>query len=77
MIVYSVDVLDLLRDAGYSTYTIRKEKVFTEAQLQNLRNNRMLTQDALNKVCRILNCQPGDLIEYIPDDEQKKEAPRE
>lgn len=77
MIVYSVDVLDLLRAAGYSTYTIRKEKVFTEAQLQNLRKNRMLTQEALNKVCRILNCQPGDIIRYIPDDEQKKEAPRE
>lgn len=25
--------------------------------------------DVLNKVCEALHCQPGDLIEYIPDSE--------
>ena len=25
--------------------------------------------EALNKICALLNCQPGDLMEYIPDEE--------
>ena len=25
--------------------------------------------EALNKICAVLNCQPGDLMEYIPDEE--------
>ena len=23
--------------------------------------------DTLNKICKALNCQPGDILEYIPD----------
>lgn len=26
-----------------------------------------LPMDALDKICAVLNCQPGDLMEYIPD----------
>lgn len=57
--------------AGYSTYKIRKEKIFTESQLQNIRGNKLLTQDALNKLCTLLDCQPGDILEYVPDDAQE------
>ena len=28
----------------------------------------------LNKICAALKCQPGDLMEYIPDEEQRAEA---
>lgn len=28
-----------------------------------------LPVEALNKICAVLNCQPADLMEYIPDDE--------
>lgn len=67
MIMYKVNVLQTLKSLGYSTYKIRKEKIFTEAQLQNIRENKLLTQDALNKLCALLNCQPGDILEYVPD----------
>ena len=67
MIRYKIDLIQELKNIGYSTYKIRKEKIFTEGQLQQIRNNKLLTQDALNKVCIILNCQPGDILEFIPD----------
>lgn len=73
MIKYKVDIIQALKDMGYSTYKIRKEKIFTEGQLQQIRDNKLLTQDALNKVCSILQCQPGDILEYIPDDSETKE----
>lgn len=67
MLRYKKDVLAALRQAGYSTYKIRKDKIFTEAQLQNIRNDHLLTHDALDKLCGILNCQPGDILEFVPD----------
>lgn len=68
MIKYKIDLIQALKEAGYSTYKIRKEKTFTESQLQQMRSHKLLTQDAFNKLCTILNCQPGDILEYIPDE---------
>ena len=28
----------------------------------------------LNGICRVLNCQPGDVLEYVEDDEEEKEG---
>ena len=68
MIKYKIDIIHALKSIGYSTYKIRKEKIFTEGQLQQIRDNKLLTQDALNKVCTLLNVQPGDILEFIPDE---------
>ena len=67
MIKYKIDLIQSLKESGYSTYKIRKEKIFTESQLQQMRDHKLLTQEALNKVCTLLDCQPGDILEYVPD----------
>lgn len=72
MIKYKLDIIQALKNEGYSTYKIRKEKIFNESQLQQMRQNKILAQEALNKVCALLNCQPGDILEYIPDEEIKE-----
>lgn len=72
MIRYKINVLFALKEIGYNTNKIRKEKIFTEGQLQQIRDNKLLTQNALNKVCALLDCQPGDILEYIPDEESEK-----
>lgn len=69
VIKYKINVFDVLKSNGYSTYYIRKNKVFTEGQLQCIRNNHLLTHDALDKLCRLTGLQPGDLLEYIPDEQ--------
>lgn len=68
MIRYKIDVLSALKNIGYSTYKIQKEKIFNQSQLQQIRDNKILTQDAMNKLCSLLDCQPGDILEYIPDE---------
>lgn len=65
---YKVDVLEKLKDAGYSSYRIRKEAVINQAALQKLREGRLIAWEQLATVCRLLGCQPGDLIEYVDDD---------
>ena len=69
MIRYKVDLLDLLKKKGYSTYRIRNEGIFSQSQLQNIRDGKLLTQRCLNKICELLNLQPGDVLEYVPDKE--------
>lgn len=69
MLKYKLDILSMLKNKGYTTYLIRKNKIMTEGQLQQIRNNRLLSHDAFNKLCHLLNCQPGDIMEYVPDEE--------
>ena len=71
MISYSLDVLAALKEKGYSTYRIRKEKLFGEAQLQKLRSDELVSKETLNTLCKLLNCQPGEILKYIPDDSEE------
>ncbi len=68
-ITYKVDVLSALKNAGYSSYRIRKERLMGEATLQKLRNNELVSWENIDTICKLLGCQPGDLVQYVPDDE--------
>ena len=45
----------------------------TPANLSILKNNRAkaVRFSTLNALCRELECQPGDLLEYIPDEKEE------
>ena len=62
---YKVDVLALLKEAGYNTNKIRKEKIMGEAMLQKLRSGQMVSWAVLEVLCELLDCQPGDIVEYV------------
>lgn len=68
-IKYKTNVLALLKNNGYTTYKLRKEKILGESTLQKMRTNILLSWAELNTVCTLLNVQPGDILEFIPDDE--------
>lgn len=49
------------------------EKIdITNSNLSILKNNkaRAIRFSTLNEVCKVLDCQPGDILEYIDDDEK-------
>lgn len=66
---YKVDVIALLKEAGYTSYKIRKEQIINQTALQKLREGKMIAWEQLNIVCKLLHCQLGDLIEYIPEED--------
>lgn len=66
---YKIDIIAALKEAGYNTSRIRKEKIMGEAMLQKIRSGQMVSWAILETICDLLDCQPGDLIEYV------KEAP--
>ena len=45
----------------------------TPANLSILKNNRAkaVRFSTLNALCRELECQPGDILEYIPDEKEE------
>ena len=65
---YKVNVLAALREAGYTTYRIRQEKLLHEMTLQSLREGKMVSWKVLDSICKLLNCQPGDLVERVEDE---------
>lgn len=70
MIVYK-DVLKRLKDAGYSTFVLRKQSLLSESALTNIRHNRSISFDNLNVICELLGCQIGDILTYVPDKKKK------
>lgn len=70
MLRYKIDVLKELKNNGYSTYRLRNDKLMGEAQIQKIRSGEIASKESLNIVCKLLGCQPGDFLEYVPDEKE-------
>lgn len=57
----------LMKEKGLTTYKIRKEKIISENALTSMRAGKSVTMDTIARLCKVLNCQPGDILEYVPD----------
>lgn len=68
-IKYKIDIMAELKKRGYSSTRIREEKLIGQSYLQQIRHGELVSWKTLNTICALLECQPGDLIEYIKDDE--------
>ena len=68
MLKYKINILEALKEKGYTSYRIRKDKIIGEAQLTKIRNGDIASKEALNTICKLLNCQPGDILEYVDID---------
>jgi len=66
-IKYKIDVLAALKERGFTTYRIRQEKLLSESTVQKLRQGLGVSWDNLEMLCKLLECQPGDIIEYDND----------
>ena len=67
-VVYKINVLQAIKEKGYTTYTLRKQKIMGEATVQKLRKGELVSWANIAVICELLNCQPGDLLQYIPDE---------
>ena len=64
---YKMDVLAALKAAGYSSTRIRNEMLIGQATLQQLRHGEIVSWATINTICRLLQCQPGDIVEYVEE----------
>lgn len=63
---YKINVLAALKEKGYNTNRLRKEKLLGESTIQQLRNGELVSWNNIDRICSMLGCQPGDLVEHIP-----------
>jgi len=61
-------LLALLKEKGYTTYRIRKENLISQAAWEKMRTGiGNIDTRTISRLCKTLNCQPGDIMEYIDD----------
>lgn len=71
MIVYK-DIIEKLKRKGYTRKRIREDKIMGQSTYDNLRTGGVVNTNTLNTLCELLQCQPGEIIEWVPD--EKKEG---
>ena len=67
-IVYKIDVLKELKEKGYNTSRLRKEKLMGEATIQKIRENQLVSWANLDTICNLLECNVGDVVEHQKED---------
>ena len=67
-IVVNLDVMMAKRKMGLNELSAKVD--ITLANLSILKNNRAraVRFSTLEALCRALDCQPGDLLEYVPEE---------
>lgn len=57
----------LMKEKGLTSYKIRQENIISQGALTSLRAGKSVTMDTIEKLCKALQCQPGDIIEFVDD----------
>lgn len=64
-------LFDIMKKRGLKKYWLRQHGINPKV-VDALKNNKNVNVSTILEICRLLNCQPGDLFEYIPDDDPEQ-----
>lgn len=67
MLVYKIDVIESLKEAGYNSTRILKENILSQSAMQKLRKGEIVGIKTLDQLCQLLDMQPGNIIKYKED----------
>jgi len=65
-------LLKLLNERGYTTYRIKKENIIGQATFKKIKDGGDIDTRTIAKLCALLDCQPGDIMEYVEEQENKE-----
>lgn len=65
---YKFDVLAKLKEIGYPTTRIRKERLIGQSYLQQLRQGQIVSWKTIETLCKLLKCQIGDIVEFVNEE---------
>lgn len=57
-----------LENSNENWYTLTNKHHMSNSTLHRLKHNKDISTKTLNDLCRILNCNIQDIIQYIPSD---------
>ena len=61
-------LFSILKERGHSSTYWLRQNGFHSATVTKLKKNERVNTDTINSICKLLNVQPGDIMEYIPDE---------
>lgn len=60
---------ELMKKKGFTTYQLQQQKIIPQGTLQKMRTGGDISTKSIRAICEWLDCQPGDIMEYIKEDE--------
>ena len=60
-------LLILMENKGITSYTMKKNNIIGQATFKKIKEGGDIDTRTIAKLCELLDCQPGDIIEYVPD----------
>ena len=72
MLAYKIDVMDTLKESGYNTTRILRENLISQSAMQKIRRNEMVGIKTIEKLCELLDMQPGNIIKYVEENKLNK-----
>ena len=66
MIVYD-PFWKILKERGISTYALINRYGISSNTIHRLRHNMGVTTGLIGELCRILQCRPEDILQYVPE----------
>lgn len=56
-----------MKDRDVTTYTLIYKMGFSAYTITNLRRNKSITMNTLEKLCSVLHCTPNDIVEFVDE----------
>lgn len=72
MLAYKIDVMNTLKESGYNTTRILRENLISQSAMQKIRRNEMVGIKTIEKLCELLDMQPGNIIKYVEENKPNK-----
>jgi len=72
MLVYKIDVLETLKEMGYNSTRLYNERQISQTAIQKMRRGEVVGINVLEKLCELLDMQPGNIIKYVEGNNTKK-----
>ena len=60
-----------MANQGITSYTLKRDNIIGQATFKKIKEGGDIDTRTIAKLCKLLNCQPGDILEYTPEDEPK------
>ena len=65
-----------MKECGITTYALVNHYGISSHLMSNLRHNKNVTMNTIDKLCKILNCNISDIVEYKENEEFKENNPK-
>jgi len=67
----------MLIDRNMTAAELQKEAGYSANISTRMRRNEYVSLDSIEKICRVLNCKVDDIVEFLPDDNNKTTEEKE